>query len=488
MSGARLHRPIVRQLEVMRRQLDLLEARRARPAGVPLTPIQRWFFERDLPDRSHFNQAWLMCSRGALGPAELREAVRLLLARHPALRHRFVRRGDAWEQIVDGEAPHVPFESLDLSALRADEQRREIARVAASAQGQLDISAGPLIRVVHARLGGGEPDRLLLVAHHLAVDLRSWAVLLEELAGAHAALRAGGEVRLPAPTAPFAAWASRLAAFARGPEVRAEAPRWLEIASAPAADLPFDASRDRVGAARDVSRRLTGAQSADLWGRVPRALGVRVVEVVIWALARALSDLTAAPHARIDLEGHGREPLFDDLRIDRTVGWFTSLHPLLVTPRRGAPLAEELREVAAELRGVPRGGIGYGLLRYMRGDAALAGALAAARAPVCLSFVGRAGAAGGAGEGLTPAPEPAGATRRADEPRPYGLEVTAGDDAGAFALHCSSAGELADSGFTGRLLDLALSRIDAAVAAARSAPPAPAGARRAGAGRGLFDV
>ena len=30
----------------------------------------------------------------------------------------------------------------------------------------------------------------------------------------------------------------------------------------------------------------------------------------------------------VDLEGHGREALFEEVDVSRTVGWFTSLYPV----------------------------------------------------------------------------------------------------------------------------------------------------------------
>ena len=34
----------------------------------------------------------------------------------------------------------------------------------------------------------------------------------------------------------------------------------------------------------------------------------------------------------IDLEGHGREEIFADVDLSRTVGWFTSLYPVRLDP------------------------------------------------------------------------------------------------------------------------------------------------------------
>jgi non-ribosomal peptide synthase protein (TIGR01720 family) len=65
----------------------------------------------------------------------------------------------------------------------------------------------------------------------------------------------------------------------------------------------------------------------------------------------------------VALEGHGREDLFEDVDVTRTVGWFTSVYPVRLTSD-SSDLARTIHSVRDELRGVPQRGIGYGLLRY----------------------------------------------------------------------------------------------------------------------------
>src|SRR5215813_6957071 len=78
--------------------------------------------------------------------------------------------------------------------------------------------------------------------------------------------------------------------------------------------------------------------------------------------------------ALIDLEGHGREELFEDVDLTHTVGWFTSLFPVRLEAAGidlddalagGASLGRALKLVKEQLRAVPANGVGYGLLRYL---------------------------------------------------------------------------------------------------------------------------
>ncbi len=86
----------------------------------------------------------------------------------------------------------------------------------------------------------------------------------------------------------------------------------------------------------------------------------------------------------IQLEGHGREDLFEDTDLSRTVGWFSSLFPVRLTPHI-APGAS-LCGIKEQLRAVPNKGIGYGVLRHMA-DSTFAQQLAAAR--VTFNYLGQ---------------------------------------------------------------------------------------------------
>ncbi|MBA1195473.1 hypothetical protein G7007_21935, partial [Pseudomonas entomophila] len=83
---------------------------------------------------------------------------------------------------------------------------------------------------------------------------------------------------------------------------------------------------------------------------------------------RVVCRWSGTESALIELEGHGREDLFDDVDLSRTVGWFTSAYPVRLTPAGG--LGDSIKQVKEQLRGVPRKGIGFGLLRYLGNEGA----------------------------------------------------------------------------------------------------------------------
>ncbi len=311
---------------------------------VPLTPIQRWFFEQGFADPQHYNQALLLTPRESLDAAALERAMATVVEHHDALRMRF----DGSRQENAPAEPATPFHQVDLSGLPAARRDEAYEQAAAAVQAGFDLEAGPLTRLC---LFG---DRLLWVTHHLVVDGVSWRVLVEDLEAAYR------QAPLPPKTTSFQEWARRLSSYSGQ---AGELEFWRETSRVSASPLPvdFQETGNLNGDEADVSFELTAEETAELLQAVPPVYHSRIDDALLSALVRALAGWTGSPSLRVDLEGHGREPLFEDVDLSRTVGWFTSIYPV-VLEASGDP-GEALVSVKERLRAVPGRGIGYGLLR-----------------------------------------------------------------------------------------------------------------------------
>ncbi len=415
------------------------DTREDSPDGeAPLTPVQRAFFAREVPDRSHWNLSLLLEARRPVAPGVLRAALRELAARHDALRLRFRRVDGEWRQRAD-PAGEVPLTVVDVS-------RTGDADVVLSAlQRSLDLEAGPVARAALLERGGGLPQRILLAAHHLATDGVSWRVLVEELEEACARLEAGEPVALPAASTPFRAWAERLEEHARSGGFDAELPWWLEQGARAAARLPVDlpGGGNRTGSARSVEAALSAAETDALLREVPAAYRTQVSDVLLAALARALGAWTGERAVRVELEGHGREELFEGVELSRTVGWFTTLFPVVLDPGADPSPGAALRAVKEQLRAVPGRGIGFGALRWLAPDAGTRGALAALPAPeVAFNYLGRLDSTLGPGSRFALVPGAAGEERSPGAERAHLLEVDAMVEGGRLRVRWSYGAEL----------------------------------------------
>jgi amino acid adenylation domain-containing protein/non-ribosomal peptide synthase protein (TIGR01720 family) len=338
---------------------------------VPLTPIQHWFFEPNLPEPHHFNQSFLLEVPANLQPELLEQALQKLLYHHDALRLRFVQQDGQWQQYNSDANDEVSLGIADLSYLPPAEQLKAIEAKADAAQRTLNLADGPLMRVVLFNLGNS-PGRLLIVIHHLAVDGISWRILLEDLSEAYKQLEVGKSIQLPAKTTSFKDWAIRLQDYARSQELHSQLNYWLDSMRFPIAPLPLDyaavAQDNTVASSRIVSVYLSVEQTRALLQDVPGAYNTQINDVLLTALVRTFTHWTSSHSLLIDLEGHGREDLFEDVDLSRTVGWFTSIFPVLLKLEDRNDPGEVLKSVKEQLRRIPNRGIDYGIWRYLSPD------------------------------------------------------------------------------------------------------------------------
>ncbi|GGW45908.1 non-ribosomal peptide synthetase [Streptomyces lucensis JCM 4490] len=399
---------------------------------APLTPIQHWYLDgREPGDRLRFT----MTQRLRLAPdtdaPALRTAADALLRHHPALRTRFHRTGDGWRQEVLPEAPAGAVTRHDVAALDDTAVETEVQRLTDAAQAALDPAEGRVVRVLHFDRGPDRAGQLVITAHHLVIDGVSWRILLADLETAHRAAAAGRPVELPAPGTSYGHWAARLDRHTRSGALDADLPYWTRTAEAPAALPAGRPGRNTHGTAATLTVTLDAGTTEALLRRVPEVYRTQVNDVLLSALGRTLARWCARDTVLLGVEGHGREDLFEDVDLSRTVGWFTAEFPLALRVDPDAAWHDTLRSVKEQLRAVPLHGLSHGALRHLRPGSPLGGGPAP---QVGFNYHGQWDAGTGADGLVRGALPPAGRDTDPDEPRPYLLDITGAVQQGRLEL------------------------------------------------------
>ncbi|MEI6205655.1 MAG: amino acid adenylation domain-containing protein [Desulfuromonadales bacterium] len=349
-------------------KLTRVADQRAVSGAIPLTPVQRWFFEQQTKGIHHYNQSILLGSEERLDEQALRSLFESLVFHHDALRIRFTCGEAGWRQENLSEVPAPRFETVDLSG--SADPCAALERHAASLQAGFDPAVPPLVACALYRLPDG--DRLLIVIHHLVVDGISWRILAEDLLSGYARLTAGEQLAFPCKSDSFKRWSERLCEYAAGEALLKEQEYWQDIARIDAAPLPLliapDQRKGRVADFDGIQRELSAEETLQLLNQANQAYHTDTSDLLLTSLALALQEWTGSRRHLITLEGHGREDIGTDQDISRTVGWFTTLYPhLLEISERDDP-GYRLRVIKEAVRAVPKHGLGYGVLRWLTPD------------------------------------------------------------------------------------------------------------------------
>ncbi|MFG3283165.1 amino acid adenylation domain-containing protein [Streptomyces sp. NPDC048111] len=338
-----------------------------------------------LDERSReYSQYVVLATPEGLALDALRTAAGAVIDRHAALRTRLsVPAAGLWSLTA------LPPGAVDVSAVvsRVDVSAvaGDPAALAAAVREQTDLARarlapedGLVTQLVLLDAGPGRPGRLVWLTHHLCVDGVSWRILVPDLAAAVA-----GTAPDAVPTS-YRQWTRLLGEQARSAERIAEFPLWAEQltgAAAPVGTGPLDPARDTYGSAHRLRLELPADTTAALLSGAPDARDGEVNDLLLTALALALADFRrrhgdASPAGTlVELEGHGREQFTDAVDLSRTVGWFTSVYPVLLGLGEAVDLDDlwaggpgagaAVREVRRLLRRLPDHGLGFGLLRHL---------------------------------------------------------------------------------------------------------------------------
>jgi len=322
----------------------------------------------------------------AVNVAALKQAISQLLVQHDALRLRFVREGNNWRQFNVDYEENTSFSLVELDGrLTKAEQRRAIQL----AQSSLNLSDGPLVRAIYFK----EARHLLLIIHHLAIDAVSWRILLEDLNSAYRQAIQGQEITFAPKTTSFKQWAERMQAYAASESARLEAEYWLSDRWFKAEPLPldFELSSNSEASANTVRIDFDSETTRTLVHEAPQAFRTGITEILLAALGRALWRSYGAEFVTVDLEAHGREPVFEGVDVSRTVGWFTTIYPVLLeTTGAYGDEIEALKNVKEQVRNIPHHGLGYSALRHLNSESEVARLLAArSSAEVLFNYLGR---------------------------------------------------------------------------------------------------
>nr|WP_268893041.1 non-ribosomal peptide synthetase [Paenibacillus lutrae] len=363
------------------------EADQSEVVGVTeLSPVQRWFLEQRVNDEHHFNQSVMLFRQERFVPEAVQGVFQALTMHHDALRlvfplhngHRTAYHLGSEDMRLSLEIVNVTQEADPQSAIRKSELRL---------QSGIDLEQGPLIKLGLFRAQEG--DHLLIVIHHLVMDGVSWRILLEDFAWgyrnwqerenrdpAFASLpfvSKPTELRFPMKTTSFRDYAEKLGAYANSYGLQQERSYWERQVGLLASPLPRDlaVTSNATGDARSVHIELSERTTAQLLREANKAYRTEINELLLSALAMTVRKWSGKERVWVTLEGHGREDMLQGqgVNVSRTIGWFTSLVPVLleitsIEERVENLISNDIKAVKDGLRRLPNKGVGYGVLAY----------------------------------------------------------------------------------------------------------------------------
>ncbi|WP_415839699.1 condensation domain-containing protein, partial [Paenibacillus tarimensis] len=409
---------------------------------VPLAPVQRWFFEQEFTDAHHYNQSVMLHNPDGFDEGAIRRVFRQLVLHHDALRmvYRLDGTGICGVKQVNrgGEEPLYELHAYDLRDRINPED--EIEELAGRLQVSLNLQEGPLLKLGWFKTADG--DHLLMVLHHLVVDGVSWRILLEDLQQGFGQAARGEEIVFQPKTHSYKDYAEQLLLYAGSRKALKEREYWLQIEQAeiaPLVDGDAGKARGRRKEAETAFMELSESETDMLLKRVHRAYNTEINDVLLTALGLAFRQWNSMERIKINLEGHGREQILQGMDINRTVGWFTTMYPVVIDTQAPASLSGDeqlsyvIKRVKDDLRRIPNKGIGYGILAYLSQAEVLPDGRERARPEISFNYLGQFDQ-DVQGRGLSVSPLSMGHSLSPDMERTFALDINGMVSGGKLAL------------------------------------------------------
>lgn len=327
-----------------------------------LNPTQRWFFEGPAKQKHHFNQSVLLNFPDGLSRDTAERIFRELQLHHDALRMVISKEEGHWQQENKGSDFPVSITERDLRGANDAEER--LLEVSEKIQSGIDLKQGPLMKLGLFHMQDG--SRLLIVIHHAVVDGLSWRILFQDMASLYAQNQEGLPFSLPLKTDSYLSWPAKLQDYTETNAFRKASAYWEAFSNHnhifPHRDV-LNGADSQKGIAR-ASFQLDRAFTGKLLAEVNVPFHTQINDILLAALLLAFKEQYGQDSLMIDLEGHGRQPVHNQVNISRTVGWFTSIYPVLLSGKEDK-LTSMIKQVKETLRKVPNHGFDYLLYRYL---------------------------------------------------------------------------------------------------------------------------
>jgi amino acid adenylation domain-containing protein/non-ribosomal peptide synthase protein (TIGR01720 family) len=345
------------------RKITVVAGQEAIVGEVSLVPIQKDFFAQKRKAPHHYNVPILLKGEAGFTEPMVRAIFSKIWQHHDALRMTF--------QWINGEvkglvqSPEIPF-NLDIFDYRKEVKAQELLTEKANfLQTTFDLENGPLCRLALFHLPEG--DRLLILVHHLVIDIVAGRVLIEDIASLYKQYGQGNVLTLPQKTHSVKQWAEKLHDYANSEAFLQEKAYWKaqeEIQTIPISK-DFDEASNAI---RDKGRftfTLSEADTEILLTNVSAKFQTHLPDILLTVIGLSIRDTFSISKVPVQLIGHGREEILPDLNIQRTIGWFSNLYPVLVDVSADLDLIRQVEKCSRHLRQIPNSGMGYGLLKYL---------------------------------------------------------------------------------------------------------------------------
>ena len=315
-------RHLASNISVERNEIEYAEEKLGRE--FVLSPMQKLYFEWVGSEQvHHFNQSIVLRLPPTQSLENITSALKTLVQSHSMMRASFQRdETGQWTQKLAKDSTKSYRFTLQSGKSSLD----EIASSIKTSQKSLNIEKGPIFAASLFESDQSGSKVLVLVAHHLIIDIVSWNIIQQDFEALLTAKQTALHKSLP-----FQTWCKSQKDYSQ-----AQLSSGLDFEDeVPVANFSYwgmEKSKNVYGAVRNLELEMDTATTAKLLGPCNHIIGSELIDIllgsILFSFCRTFSDRKSSP--AVFNEAHGREPWDSSLDLSHTVGWFTTISPVFL--------------------------------------------------------------------------------------------------------------------------------------------------------------
>lgn len=359
-----LENPQIRELSRYAKELNSDMDQDIVEGTVNLTPIQLDFMKKNLYHRNHYNQAVMLYRQEGFDEAIIRNVFERIVEHHDALRMIYRYENDNITQ-YNRNAQDGLIEVKVFDLIGDEDYSEKIQEEANRLQTDIDLEKGLLIKLGIFKTRHG--NHLLIIIHHLVVDGVSWRIILEDFAAGYSQAIRNERIKLQLKTSSYKEWSEGIQSYANSKALLKEIKYWINLEERENEKTKADSiiNQRKYIDFKIMTITLREEETSYLLKNVNKAFNTEINDILLTALGLAIKETKGSNQILIDLEGHGRENIIEGIDLSRTIGWFTSIYPVILDMSLSKNLSSAIIYTKETLRKIPNKGIGYSILKYL---------------------------------------------------------------------------------------------------------------------------
>ena len=333
--------------------------------NFPLTPIQRLFYSYNLEFEYYFNQAVFLTFNEVIDESLIKKIFLSLQEHHDSLRIVFKNQDGLIVQRNEGNNHPLSIETFDYT--NKEYSKSKIVQQANKIQQSIELNSGPLMKLGLFRFN--TKTKLLIVIHHLVIDTVSWRIIFEDINTLLIQYKKNKDIKLPLKTDSYSLWSNKIEEYAKKIDKKVFE-YWNSVSLQETQYIDKD-NLDGTNYYKDTITKkfvLNELYTNYLIKKVPYAFNTNINEILISSLLVAINRIYGINKVKLDIEGHGRNNRSIGSNVNRTVGWFTNIFPVIFNINDLQDLSNIIIDVKENFRNVPNDGFDWNICHLYKSN------------------------------------------------------------------------------------------------------------------------